>query len=244
MSNFIWMQRTRTIGVLTAALMITLGSCGGVKSKMITEKNKDTIFEEIKTSRDLTIEEVRLLEGYVVRTALQNISAGKTPALPVGKTIGQVIEEQRAVMDQAAVASRAESLRVIKAREAEAQQQAILREAVTVSAFGKELVPKEYGSMMACKLIIENHSKKDIRAFQGTLVFRDLFGDQIIRLLLKEDDTLAGGASRRGARYWDYNQFRSEDVRWAGTKFENMKIAWEPETVLFTDGTTLQAGSQ
>lgn len=234
----------RAASIVLLIVFTALCGCGGVKSKKITEANKGKIFEEIKNSHDLTVEEVGLLQAYVIRTSLQDAFAGRQPSIPVGKTVGQVIEDQRTFMKQAADEARQDSLRAASARAEEERQQAILRQAVTVTVFEKGLSRGEYESSMMCKVSMENHSGKDIRGFQGSLVFRDLFGDQVIRFGLKEDEVLKAGQSRRVTRYWDYNQFMDDHNRWVGTKLENMKIAWEPKTVLFTDGSSLQAGEQ
>ncbi len=223
-------------------LVLSLIGCGGVKGKTITAENKDRILQDIRNSHDLTVEEVGLLQRYVMRSALQDAFGGKTPSLPVGKTIGAIIKEEREAEAHAATEAHEESLRIVHARAEAEKQRAILREAVTVTVYEKRLAQGEYDASMACKVMFTNHSGKDIRGFQGTLVFNDLFGDQIIRLGLKEDDVLMAGSNRRASRYWNYNQFMDDHNRWVGTKHENMKIVWEPKTILFTDGSSLSAG--
>ena len=188
--------------------------------------------------------EVGLLQSFFVRTAIKDAFSGKEPALPVGKTIGQIIEDERSFQRSAAAEAKQESLRIAQARAEEEQQRAALREAVTITVFDKELDPGDYRSSMMCKVMIENRSDKDVRGFQGTIVFNDLFDDQIIRFELKEDDILQAGQTRRVTRYWNYNQFMDEHTLWAGTKLENMKVHWEPTTILFTDGTSMRAGEQ
>ena len=81
--------------MLLTVLFLSFSCRGSIKNKRITEKNQDTIWEEIKDSKDLTVEEVQLFQGYVLRQGLQGIFSGKEPKLPVGKTIGEIIEEQR-----------------------------------------------------------------------------------------------------------------------------------------------------
>jgi hypothetical protein len=235
-------RRALEVVAVVVALCCAVAGCGSVKGKKITEENKAKLFEEIKTSHDLTVEEVGLLQRYVMRSTLQATLAGKEAGLPIGKTVGELIKEERGTEARAATEVHEESLRVDQARAEAEKQRAILRDAVTVTVFETSLESGEYEKMMACRLMFENHSGKDVRGFQGALFFRDLFGDGIIRLSLKEDDPLKAGASRRVSRYWRYNEFMDEQKRWAGSKLENMKVEWEPKTILFTDGTSLNAG--
>ena len=66
----------RKIGLLV--VLIALASCQqSIKDIEVTEENRETLFEEIKDSKDLTLGEVQLLQSYVVRTGLQNALSGE-----------------------------------------------------------------------------------------------------------------------------------------------------------------------
>ncbi|MFQ5741459.1 MAG: hypothetical protein ACE5JX_20880 [Acidobacteriota bacterium] len=82
-------------GALYCFLSLTLLACGGpgLKKTEVTEENKDELYQQIQSSKELTGEEVRLLDGYLERQQAETGEATLTP----GKTVEQMIEEQRAM---------------------------------------------------------------------------------------------------------------------------------------------------
>lgn len=78
-----------TLVLLLVAVVIT--GCSGVKSSKFTQDNVSQILEQVKNSKDLTGEENALLLASMVRYKMQ-------PRLVLeGKTVGEVIEEQRKI---------------------------------------------------------------------------------------------------------------------------------------------------
>ncbi len=63
----------------------------GLKNIEVTPENQEEIQKNIQSSHDLTVEEVRLLDAYLERQKQQTGSA----ALPTGKTVAQLIEDER-----------------------------------------------------------------------------------------------------------------------------------------------------
>jgi hypothetical protein len=62
---------------------------------MVTEENKSTIMSRIANGNEVTDEERHLLVEYSLRYSIATIMKGGRPDLPTGKTIGEMIEEQR-----------------------------------------------------------------------------------------------------------------------------------------------------
>ncbi len=70
--------------------LIGLAACtGGLKDTVVTEENQAEIFEQVK--KELTYEEVQLLNSYAARTAPE-LEEGQ---LPRGKSVGEMIEAER-----------------------------------------------------------------------------------------------------------------------------------------------------
>ena len=74
--------------VLAAGLTFACAELSDVKSVRVTEENKATLYERIQDGSDLTGEEVRLLDAYLERQGFDG-------ELAVGKTVGEMIAEQR-----------------------------------------------------------------------------------------------------------------------------------------------------
>lgn len=223
--------------IVVAALA---GCSGNVKTRQITEENKDKIFDEIKTTKDLTVEEVGLLQAYVVRKGLGDALAGKTPTLPIGMTIGGIIDEQRKWVDDEKVREAAEKEKVAQAKAEEERQRKQLLDAISLTVFEKGFSTQDYQDYVTIRTRYQNTSGKGVRGFQGAIVFSDLFGTEITPFRISEDVPLAVGESRRESWTLKYNQFIDKHVKLRSTELSNMKVEWKPEIILFDDGTSLK----
>ena len=236
-------MKSKLLIPVLGALM--LGGCSkSIKETMVTEENKDTIFQQIKDSKDLTVEEVGLLQGYVMRSALRGAFSGEKPGIPTGKTIGQMIEEQRQFAADAKIRQEEEKRRADAARAEAEKQRKKLVDALVVTVYDKGTTTSEFSGdvdNMTFKLVFQNKSAKDIKGFKGGLVVRDMFGAVVKKLAVEEEEVLAAGKSKRTESAYHYNQFMNEDAKIVQAKFADLKFEWEPGIILFTDGTSLEA---
>lgn len=232
--------------MIPAVLLIALSvaACGSVKNQKVTDHNKDKILDQIKNSKDLTVEEVGLLQAYIMRKGLGDALAGKTPSLPVGMTIGEMIEDQRKWTADETKRAEEEKARVAKARAAEDAQRKQLLDALVVTVFDKGFEHADYQDYITFKMMYENKSGKDIRGFKGAIVFNDLFGSPIMPVNITEDEPLTAGASKRQSFTLKFNQFSDKHVKLRDTALENMKVEWRPDAILFTDGTSMEVKSE
>jgi len=235
-------MRFKGIVAITIAVLAVTGCSGNVKDRQITEENKEKLFDEIKATKDLTVEEVGLLQAYVVRKGLGDVLAGKTPTLPVGMTIGGIINEQRKWIDDEKVREEAEKQKVAQAKAEEERQSKQLLDAIALTVFDKGYAKEDYQDYITIRTRFENTSGKDIRGFQGAVVFSDLFGSEIMPFRISEDVPLRVGESRRQGWNLKYNQFIDKHTKIRNTELANMKVEWKPEVILFADGTSLRVG--
>ncbi|MBN1570721.1 MAG: hypothetical protein JXA73_22960 [Acidobacteria bacterium] len=236
------------ICTLFMALLMMSQGCSNPKSMTITEKNKDTILNDIKDARGLTVEEAQLLSAYMVRYELaegfKGLNNGKNNLPLVGKSIGEIIALQKQWIEEQKKSE--ENAKAIAA-EAKAKEDAIaaeLRKAITLAVYDKGFVDSNYQAgryedYLTYRMVYQNTSSKDIRAFQGHVVFQDLFGDKIMGLGLKISDPIKAGAKAEWSGTSKYNQFDDEDKKMRNTDLKDMKIVWVPEKIIFSDGTTL-----
>jgi hypothetical protein len=231
---------------LLGAVMLN-GCSKSIKETMVTEENKDKIFEQIKDSKGLTVEEVGHLQGYMMRHALKDAFSGGKPSIPTGKTIGQMIEEQKQFVADAKVREEEDKRRREAARaEAERQRKQLLN-ALAVTVYDKGYTTYEFNGEiddMTFKFVFQNKTKKDIKGFKGAMVCKDMFGEVIKRLGVEESETLPAGKSKRTELVYGYNQFMNEDAKLVQAKISDLKTEWEPKTILFTDGTSLEVKSE
>jgi hypothetical protein len=232
------------IPILLILVATAVSACGSkVKNQRITAENKDKVFDQIKTTKDLTIEEVGLLQGYIMRKGIGDAFAGKTPELPVGKTIGEIIDEQKKWIADEKVRQEDEKQRVARAKAAEEQQRKRLLDAITVTVFEKGFQHADYQDYVTIRVMYENKSGKDVRGFKGSIQFNDLFGAEIMPFNISEDQPLVAGETKRQGWTLKYNQFIDKHVKLRNTELENMKVEWKPQIILFADGTSMEVKS-
>lgn len=231
--------------------------CSNPKGQRITEKNKEAFLKDFKTGqrlednslkeisgfKNLTKDEIELLKYYVLRFAVREENTKGKPPLPlVGKTVGELIELQRQ-WDKEQAAE--EALQKKLEEEAKAKEEALvaeLRNSLTVKVNSKKLTTEDYENNFRFLVTYQNNTKKDIKAFQGRVVFFDLFGDRVLGLDLKIIGPLKSGQTGTWAGGFRYNQFEEKHIQLKDTELKDLKVAWEPEKILFVDGTTITSG--
>lgn len=83
-----------SIAALLVVLLLSL-ACSNLKKTTVTEENKRELMSRIARGNEVTDEERHLLVEYSLRYNLAVVLRGGRPDLPTGKTIGEMIEEQR-----------------------------------------------------------------------------------------------------------------------------------------------------
>lgn len=95
----------------------------------------------------------------------------------------------------------------------------------------------EYGrSSITFALVFSNTTGKNVRAFDGTLAFTDLLGNEIHGSKLAVNDPIAAGGSLEWEGKLDYNQFISSHERLRNSELENTKVVFTLKRILFEDG--------
>lgn len=84
-----------------------------------------------------------------------------------------------------------------------------------------------------------NRSSRDIRAFEGALMFNDLLGNTILTSKLMINDPVSKALPMRWDGKIDYNQFIDRHERLRNERFENLNIQFKLNKVLFQDGESL-----
>ena len=169
----------------------------------------------------------------------------RTEYAPTGKTVNQVVSDQRAFeIEQKAEQERAAQLAAQERAKREATLKTMLG-SLTVGVVSKSFQAADvesgtYQDQIAETFIYKNTSSKTIRAFKGVMVYKTLMGDLITKINLENDTPIEAGHSITWDGVTDYNQFEDKDVKLRQTKLMDMKIEWQPTSILFADGSRLE----
>jgi hypothetical protein len=215
----------RLVILALCSLFVTcLSSCTDIKKTKFTVENRDKILSK------LTPEERELLTASLMRQSMANIFGGSSNPIP-DKTVGELIEDQRKWLAQ----QKAEEDRQKRLAEEMAAKEAALRNIITVALYGYQQKDGGFmGNYVAVDYAYENRSSKDVRAFEGRVVYRDVLGNELADTDLK---VLAPIKSGQKASTSDRLPF----IAYSGLrdkKREDVKIEWNPTKILFDNGTS------
>lgn len=215
-------------------IILVCSSCSNIKSQKVTAENKSRILNQISSSKDLTDEERELLAAYVVRQNIGDIFGGGEPGLPTGKTLGEMIAEQRQWVSQ----EKLEEIRQKQLAAVVAARQAEMRNLIEVALYSFTERRESFSHYAEAKFAYENRSAKDVRAFEGTIVFSDILGNHLEDVSLKVLTPIKSRAKASVNEDLDFEFYG--DLR--DKKLDDVKIEWRPEKILFADGTTAEDG--
>jgi len=220
--------------VLLCAIVFLCSSCTNIKSKKVTDENKDKIMSEISTSKDLTDNDRQLLAGYMMRLNLSTVFQGGKPSIPTGKTVGEMIEDQRKWVAEEAEKEKAEKEKEEKLAGEIAAKEAALRDLVTVTLYNLKESNNGFMNGFEARIAFKAGSK-DIRAFEGNLALSDVLGNSLgeipVKVLrpLKANDS---GTTNYGNLYMAFPELR-------GKHLEDIKAHWKPTKIMLADSTEL-----
>ncbi len=239
---------------LILVLSLFLAACSGPKETPLPRELGK--MDSIKGAMEKLPENERgLVSGYIVRHTIGAAFAGmvgdkSTPqGIPEGMTLGKAIEDQRQYLaSQAAEEAKQKALKDKLAAEHEAAV-ARMRDAVSVTLVSKSLhTEKGYGGMeldesLVVKFGYKNNTDKTIAGVKGTVTIQDLFGDKISAFGIANDATIKAKdtATWTGSRSVKFAMGGNKDRKLADLPEEKFKVIWEPEAIVFSDGTKLTA---
>jgi len=87
---------------------------------------------------------------------------------------------------------------------------------------------------------LANSGSRDIRAIEGNIVFLTLFGDEIKSVTWSDEHGLKAGASKPFVTDVVYDDQIDSTQQLRKTKLADMKVRWDPHTIVFADGTLLR----
>ena len=229
---------TKLFKLLPVSLAVFLVACTDAKSTPIPTGPlsdwPDSFSNKVQT---LPADDRELLAGYVTRKQLAGEDTGII-------TVAEAIENQRQFKIEKEAREQEEARLAEEARQQREEKVAAFRKIVTVALTDTKLLPKNYdvsrySPVYQLTLVVENKSERDIRGVKGTIIFRDLFEDQILRSGLSLDKAVAAGEKKTISGYGlEINQFMDDHAKLATTDYKDLKFEFVPEAIVFSDGTT------
>ena len=160
-----------------------------------------------------------------------------------GKTYRQIIDQANTIVEKKGGQKIQNSKIDIKEIGSEVKKGVIEKElykSVTVTLTSKEVVKHNYSNYLKMNLDFENNTDKQIDDVKGQLVFKDIFDDVIKKISISMDETIPAEKTIVYNGSMDINQFIDSDVKLSTIDADKMKFNFEPEMIIFEDGTILE----
>lgn len=216
------------------ASAILLAGCSDPKNYEVTKLTEE---QRKELGQKLTAEEGQKLAGWMMR----NVMSGKEP--PVGTTVAMALKQQDEwVAKQKEEEAKAEALRMKVEAERKAKQEEFAK-LLSVALVSKKNSMGEYSQRwVGLELAYENKSDKDIQGVKGVLKLMDFFGDKILNIRWSYDAGVAAKQTtvERNSGI-DINQFKDSNMKLWNTDFDKLKSTFEVSTIIFKDGTRMDA---
>jgi hypothetical protein len=215
---------------ILCALLSLCSSCTDIKSEKVTDQNQEKIVSRILTNRELSDDELRLLNGYIVRQSLSNPFQGDKLSIPTGRTIREMVEDQRNWMAQNTQQENEEKRAESELAAETATRERGLREYVTVTLDGFEQSDPNYINGFEARIAFKA-GRRDLRAFRGKLALFDALGNSLGEIPVRELTPLK-------ANYSGTTNYRSlyasfPELRWR--HLQDIKTEWKPTEIIFAD---------
>lgn len=228
------MKKLLCAGVISLFII----GCSNPKSTQIpSDPDK---WSELKPQIEkLSEEEQQLLAQFLMRKSMGKIVGGN--GIETGTTIGDAIQEQKKWLDEKKAQEQAETELKAKIEAEKKAKLAEINKIITVALIKKE-GSSSFGSSIDnidIELAFQNKGNKDISAIKGITHFNDVFGDNIKSINLSYDDGVKANSTATYNGSIHYNQFMDEDKKLLNTDLNKLKFIFEPQIILFTDGTKL-----
>lgn len=239
-----------TVALACAALALLAGCSDPKNTKLPSDLTRmESITPQLAKLSD---EERGLVAAYVMRRSMAGLFAGlnKTSSAPPAATVGDAINEQRRFAEELAAKEAAEKQALAqKKAEMDAAQKA-MREMVSVGLLKKSIDVErgmsgiEMDRNLSVTFAFKNNSGKQIAGVKGLITALDLFGDEISAFQVSNDETIASGATSNwsGSRSIKYAVGgRNHDQKLADLADDKYALKWEPQIIVFADGTKVEA---
>jgi hypothetical protein len=237
-------HRVIRLSILAATLLLCV-ACSDPRDYDATKLTEE---QKKELGQKLTADEGQKLTGWMLRQAF----TGQKPA--IGVTVRNAIKDQeqwtakvKAEEELAAIKRKQEEAKAAELRKkVEAERRAAeeqFAKMLSVALTGKRNQAGEYGKRFVyLHIAYENKTDKDIEGVKGVLHISDMFGDKIINVRWSYDRGVAANktAVETGSGL-EINQFMDPHMKLWNTEFDKIKSSFEVQTIIFKDGTRVDA---
>src|SRR6266404_2896897 len=99
------------------------------------------------------------------------------------------------------------------------------------------LLAGDVGDRIDFALLFQNHFERDVRALKGTVIIKDLFDQDILRVALTHELGISANSTSPWKGGIKYNQFLASHQRLLTVEQKDTVVTFALESVIYKDGT-------
>jgi TonB family protein len=212
---------------------------GSLRNRVITEDNQSQIWEELKSNPDVTLAQYKVL----LQNAQRSGDNSPTPHLPVGRTIGDLLDEQMKAEQNSQDKFKQEQIMMEDAAEAKDPVRKLIKVEVLRATYSqqKPAIPNRHGydeSTLTLTLRCSNPSTQDITKYHGVIDFKN-GADYLTGVTIVRGDGLKAGETKTISQTFRDDEPNDAWSRLADSNLSSLRIRWKPWKVTLSDGTLL-----
>ena len=221
----------KIVTLLIAAIFL---SCSNPMSKVYTEEGFMLDMVEIRESNGE--ETATKITAYIMQQALKSSFDEEAENMLVGKTYSELVKQSDDY--EAQMKAKEEEEKRLAEEEKKRRKEIALKisESLTFAITKKGFAKTNYQEYITYTFTFKNKTDRDIAGVKGSVTFYDMFDEKIKSLNLSYDDGIKANKTINYKATTDYNQFKSEDKKLKNTELSKIKVSWEPEQLIFSDG--------
>ena len=126
-------------------------------------------------------------------------------------------------------------------KQKEEEEATIQENDVTVLLTKKDTKIGKYNQYyVTSEFSVTNNTNKDIKGIQGVVIYKDMFGKEIMRINcdFTKEIIYSGTTYIESDLLFECNQFIDSHMKLYNTKYESLAFEYQIKTILFTDGTS------
>jgi hypothetical protein len=219
--------------ILSIAFTLLVGCSDALKYEVATMTDE----QRARVQQILTAAQAKSLDEWIARK-----SAGSV-RLPPGVTVQQALSDQEDWLAKRKIEeAKADEIKN-NAQAERAAQRAVLAKVLDVAVVAKKnKVEMDYRKVVVLEIRYDNKSDKDIRGLKGVFKLTDIYGAALMDVSWSYDGAIAAGKTviQHDAVVPIDKLVEAQEALWE-TDFEHLRSTFEINSVLFKDGTSMNA---
>ena len=212
--------------VASILFLVFLFSCNNPLSKTYSIKTYDADMQQIRESNKVSYDDIELLTKYIIVSQL----AGNDMQ---GESYEDILDKIKAIRKS----NTAQNDQLQMEKEMKRER---MSSVATIGLLEKKISSVDNKDWITYTITFHNISPKNINIIVGSISINDLLERQIKKIdILLDEELIKNGKVQKKIRV-AYNPADENDQRIRSKDLTDLRIEWNPERIIFTDGEVVQ----